>query len=51
MQSGKQETEGEGHLNLRENVVVVTIQTQMQGVAFVVVLMLKNILIKPSGNK
>lgn len=48
MQSGKQETEGEGHLNLRENVVVVT---QMQGVAFVVGLMLKNILIKPSGNK
>lgn len=34
MWSGKQATEGEGHLNLRENVVVVTIQTQMQGVAF-----------------
>lgn len=32
--SGKQGTDGKGHLNLRENVVVVTIQTQMQGVAF-----------------
>lgn len=34
MRSGKQETDGEGHLNLRENEVVVTVQTQMQGVAF-----------------
>lgn len=34
MWSGKQKTDGEGHLNLRENVVVVTIQTRMQGVAF-----------------
>lgn len=37
----KQTTEGKGHLNLRENVVVTT-QTQTQAVAFLVTLVLKN---------